>query len=320
MNAHTDIERLLERWFDDGPTRMPERVMTVVADRIDRQRQRRAWRLPWRPRPMNLTLKIVTVLAAVAVIAVIGYTLLPGPTARVGGPAATTSPTPMRTPTASPSSTATRLSGVIATPPDYVWPGALAAGTYTTTFLWQLPFELTFTVPSGWESRDVEIIRDPVISLAVHLVGNTYADPCGNTLSDPPLGPTVDDLAAALASLPGVSVTAPSEVQFDRNTSGKYLELDVPANACGDLPFRLWHDPDGRYRPSLPKGPPEWWAEREHIRLWILDVDGERLVISALSSAQATAADLAELQNVIDSLGIVRPGATQPPTPTTLAP
>ena len=53
MNEHTDIERVLERWFDDGPTRMPDRVSTVVADRIDRQRQRRPWRLPWRSPPCH---------------------------------------------------------------------------------------------------------------------------------------------------------------------------------------------------------------------------------------------------------------------------
>ncbi len=27
MNEHTDIERVLERWFDDGPTTMPDRVV-----------------------------------------------------------------------------------------------------------------------------------------------------------------------------------------------------------------------------------------------------------------------------------------------------
>ena len=44
MTEHTDIDRLLETWFDDGPTAMPDRVVTVVADRIGRQRQRRTWR------------------------------------------------------------------------------------------------------------------------------------------------------------------------------------------------------------------------------------------------------------------------------------
>ena len=49
MNDHSDIERVLATWFDDGPSTMPDRVVDVVADRIGRQSQRRAWRLDWRP-------------------------------------------------------------------------------------------------------------------------------------------------------------------------------------------------------------------------------------------------------------------------------
>jgi hypothetical protein len=264
---------------------------------------------------MNAWLKIGVGMAAVVLIAVVGYSMLPAPDGASGGPAATAPSSAIPSPNATPSSTPTPVTGNVASPATYVWPRQLAAGTYTTTFLWQLPFELTFTVPDGWESRDVEIIRDPVISLAVHLVGDAYADPCDNALLDPPLGPSVDDLATALASLPGVDATSPVPVQFDRNTTGKYVEFDVPADACGGAVFRLWHDPEGVYRVDVPKGPPEWWAERPHNRVWILDVDGTRLVISALSSPEATEADLAELQAVVDSLRIVRPGSTPPPGP-----
>ena len=38
MTEYTDIDRLLKTWFADGPTAMPDRVVTVVADRIGRQR------------------------------------------------------------------------------------------------------------------------------------------------------------------------------------------------------------------------------------------------------------------------------------------
>ena len=40
-----DIERLLDRWFADGPTEVADRVIDEVADRIDRQPQRPAWRV-----------------------------------------------------------------------------------------------------------------------------------------------------------------------------------------------------------------------------------------------------------------------------------
>ena len=48
MNQRRDIERLLDHWFADGPTQAPDRVLDVVADRIERQPQRPAWRLHWR--------------------------------------------------------------------------------------------------------------------------------------------------------------------------------------------------------------------------------------------------------------------------------
>ncbi len=49
MIDHSDIDGVLQHWFDDGPSTMPDRVVDVVADRISRERQRPARRLPWRP-------------------------------------------------------------------------------------------------------------------------------------------------------------------------------------------------------------------------------------------------------------------------------
>jgi hypothetical protein len=85
MNDSTDIERALSSWFEDGPTAMPDRVSTVVADRIGRTRQQRTWRLRGRPIDMNATFKIGAAIAAVVVIAIVGYNLLPQ-RAGVAGP------------------------------------------------------------------------------------------------------------------------------------------------------------------------------------------------------------------------------------------
>ena len=309
MTHERDLRPLLDEWFADGPARAPDRVLDVVIDRLDRQPQRPSWRLQRRPSPMNPTLKVASAIAAVVLVALIGYNLLSATPAQVGGPAATASPSP--TPTTVASSGAASTS-----PPAYTWPGTLDAGTYTTSLLWQLPFELTFTVPDGWQSRDVEIIKEPVTSLAVNLVGNVYADPCGTTPREPTLGPSTDDLVSAIQSMPGLDVTTPTPVQFDRRTNGTYLEFDLRDDApCGIGSYRLWLDPNGVHKPDVAKGPPYWTVERAHNRLWILDVGGVRLVISALSSPAATAADLAELQSIVDSLGIVYPDSTPPPQP-----
>ena len=60
MTHQRDIERLLDQWFTDGPGQAPDRVVDIVSDRIERQPQRPAWRLDWRPFPVNADIKIAT--------------------------------------------------------------------------------------------------------------------------------------------------------------------------------------------------------------------------------------------------------------------
>jgi len=102
MNPDRDFDRLLDQWFADGPSEAADRVVLQVADRIERQSQRPAWRLPWR---LQMNLKVYGIAAAaVLVVAVFaGIRLLgPTPSAGVGGlsPAASASPSP--SPTTSP--------------------------------------------------------------------------------------------------------------------------------------------------------------------------------------------------------------------------
>ena len=61
-----------------------------------------------------------------------------------------------------------------------------------------------------------------------------YADPCdyGKGLISPRPGSSVDDLANALASLPGIQVTAPTDVSID-GYSGKQLTLTAPSDVAG---------------------------------------------------------------------------------------
>ena len=46
MNERGDISPTLQHWLADGPTRMPDECVNVVADRIARHRRRRGLRLP----------------------------------------------------------------------------------------------------------------------------------------------------------------------------------------------------------------------------------------------------------------------------------
>jgi hypothetical protein len=142
MNTErSDLDRALREWFSDGPTTMPDRAVDVIADRIDRQPQRRMWRLPGRPF-MNTYAKVALAAAAAVVVAVVGYNLLP----RTGpGPGGVPSPSPVPTPTAAaiaPSPTAPQCEDLL---PGCA--GVLEAGAHVTA-----AFEPTFTytTPDGW--------------------------------------------------------------------------------------------------------------------------------------------------------------------------
>ena len=46
MTQQRDITSLLDLWLAEGSTVAPDRVIEVVTDRIERQRQRGGWRFP----------------------------------------------------------------------------------------------------------------------------------------------------------------------------------------------------------------------------------------------------------------------------------
>ena len=154
MTQPRDIERLLDQWFADGSSVAPDRIIDIVADRIERQPQRPAWRLDWRHLTMNPLAKAGVAIAAVVLIAFVGYNLLPGRSTGVGGPAPSASPTAVPTPT--PSATAAPSTGNPVArrrcfrrgtrrPSTAAEPGSCAGS--------QRPAcrpALTFTVPAGW--------------------------------------------------------------------------------------------------------------------------------------------------------------------------
>ena len=108
MTHQRDIKRLLDEWFSDGPAVAPDRVIDVVADRIERQPQRSAWRLRWRDGPMSLNRRwagATAVLAAAVIVAVISFKVVGNPPGSGLGTPPTPTPTP--TPTDAPRPTLT---------------------------------------------------------------------------------------------------------------------------------------------------------------------------------------------------------------------
>jgi hypothetical protein len=90
MQQH-EFERLLDLWFDEGPTVVSDRVIHVVADRIERQRQRPAWQFRLERRRAGLDLRIAALVAATVIVATIAFSLGGGFSMQLdGGPASAT--------------------------------------------------------------------------------------------------------------------------------------------------------------------------------------------------------------------------------------
>ena len=148
------------------------------------------------------------------------------------------------------------------------------------------------------------------ITTVVNLVRHGWRD---HSWADLPVGPSVDDLAAALADLAPFRVTSPpADVTID-GYRGTFLELTVP-----DLPVKGEGD-DRRFARCAEGTLKSWvsaidtepgdafygYSEPGHTEdFWILDVDGTRLMIEANWSPASPRKDVAEMQAILDSIRI----------------
>jgi hypothetical protein len=246
---------------------------------------------------MDTSLKLAAGAAAALAIAILGSTVLtPEPAPTVGGPG----PTPSATSTPTPSS-----SGA----PALFRTGQLAAGTYTTDAAF--PIGITFTVPDGWSGLasgpTVKVLESDadakvVAYVSFWIVQTASRNPCGlSGGDDAPVGPTADDLAEALVGAPGFETSGPTTEIVD-GLEGQYVELTGPQAGC--IEPELWTTPDGSCRCMDNRF--------ERNRLWILEVDGSRLVIDASlvptsgDEEGTSPAEIGELEAIIDSIEIAR--------------
>ena len=103
-----------------------------------------------------------------------------------------------------------------------------------------------------------------------------------------PSGRPVDDLVTALEDAAGLEVGAPVDATVDGYAG---TQLDVTATCSEAL---LWMT-----QPVNGKTPVE-----DHAVVWIVDVDGERLVIAAQDRSGATTTALSDMQTMVDTLQI----------------
>jgi hypothetical protein len=303
MSTDRDVARIVRSWLEEGRTALPDRVLDTVLDQLPATPQRRASWPARRLLDMNMPARFAAAAAAVVVIAVVGALALnrgSGGIAAVPTPAPTPVPTPVSTPVPTPTPS------LIALPVDPSELPINTPGKYLAGDPFLIP--VTFDVPAGWVGKvggpyAAYLDRAPIgnggASVALTLSQKIYADPCHDRgFLSPQPGSTVDDLAAALSTLPGFTATTPTAITIDGHT-GKQLTLTAPASFSGCTltsdGYRLWR---------LPLGGIQAFNEGQSTTLRIIDVNGKRLIVSSDSYPASPAQALAEVQALVDSIHV----------------
>jgi len=157
---------------------------------------------------------------------------------------------------------------------------------------------ITIDIPEGFVSFNESIVFKDGAEAGLGLwgVGWVFADACQWRGTASPTSST-DDVVAALLDEKGLLVSTPTAVAIDGYT-GTFLEVTVASQAALDRcdaqhfsAFALVGDGNGaRHLESV--GEPEL--------LWIIDVDGQPLVIDAFGPEQSRA----ELEQMVSSIQI----------------
>jgi hypothetical protein len=251
MNRSPDVELVLRDYFADDGSIAPDHVLEVLEERIMRQPQQRAWRVPRRDAQVNSYLKPFLAVAAVVAIAVAGIAIVRQPSdSGVGG---ATSPAPSPSPISSPSPSAGPSAAAVFPPwfqPEAGSGGAgiLPAGSVTTEAF--LPGS-TFSVPEGWvndtdtseffglfpdtPANEAEFARSqgPAQSILMGMVdtpGLNFCEGVGDTH-----GSTAAELVASLVADEALVTSEPVDVTIGTLT-GTRVDAHLDPDWTGSCP------------------------------------------------------------------------------------
>ena len=187
MTQRVDSEVILRRWFEQGPSTMPDRVVSAVADRIARVPQRRGWTRPFASPAARRTLRWMALAAAVAALIIAGLWAIGQTPRQVVIPSLPPAPTtPVR---------ATQAA-----------PRTLSADGFA------VPFSVTLV--DRWSAPDVVPARvflsRGVLNIAIAAISATRVRPAGTeATSFDAMEPWPSDVYAWLQTLPRCEPEAP---------------------------------------------------------------------------------------------------------------
>lgn len=289
MSTDRETTRIVQSWLEDGVTRLPDNVLDAVLDELPTTHQRRFTWWPARrpPLEMNTTTKLALGVAAATLVAIVGLSVMDD--GNTGGPGLG-DPTPSAMQSA-PATAAT--SPLPAAQGTDLAPGLYALGP-------GYPVGITLDLSTGWTSCgegpvERSICRfptgdpPPAVGLGFLVVANVVADPCDETvLLDPPVGPSVDDLVTAISNLEGFDATAAEDVTVDGYEGKRFTvtaTYDTETGDCGAT-----------------------WATADRVNgvgsgeindIYVIDVDGERVMISIAYSSDVAPAEIGAAEEVI---------------------
>ena len=291
MSMNADFDRIARTWLQDGPTAVSDRSLQAALDEVHLTRQRRfgAARRAILLNGNAYRFAAAGIAAAVIVVAIAAFTL-GRPVGDVGGPpTATPSSVPTSSPTPTPIPTPISLSSMTSG----------AAGTYAVPVSFAVD-GITVTLGPGWrfvEARDSfvdltipEADRTPAW-LIFNIVNEVYPDPCGapGVPTATPLGPSVDDLVAALTNLKGYDASPVTDVTIGGRPAKSFVLTDAADSTCEGGTLIGIADTLSTNKQSIQ-------------RYVVLDVDGQRLLIGNVvleGAAQEKAPD--EYVSTIDA-------------------
>ena len=258
-------------------------------------------------------------------VAAIVFSIVSGCASAGPGGTVDPTPTPAPTPTVGQTPTPTSAPTPSSTPSiqdiwDFQPLAPIEPGTYfiDPDLDPSTPLRVVYEVPvegwSMWAGATKFNDDDGHVAVSITTVVNLVSDGCSDhSWADPPVGPSVDDLATALAALAPFHVTSSPKDVTIYGYSGTYLELtvpDLPVEGVGDRVFtgcvgrqlKSWVAPFDTEEPGDAfygyTGP--GYSEQ----FWILDVGGARLMIAAEQSRGSPAEDIAEMRAILDSIRI----------------
>lgn len=316
MTREDGFLSLLDGYLDEneGSTPLPDHVRDAIRADLPSTPQRRAWWPALRFPVMDRATRIALASAAAVAVTLLGLRLLV-PGEGVGGPGDPSSPA------------ATPETLPVATPGELPAAAALEPGAYfiRNPYTDADPIRgcergcadytrITFTLPSGWATRDGLVYKHlgqpGEVAFSAWTPDQVYADPCHwqasslNELLDihdharvPALGST------ALMNQVGREASEPSEVTLGGQLALR-IELSIPAElelgTCDGGEFRSWSEWDVADEGNSHHAPGQVDV------VFIVDVDRRPLVIDASHMPGTSVEDLAELEGILASIHIDR--------------